>query len=155
MSGFILLGDKQLIRALNKLPNAIYNRVIAKVNAKVMKPVVARARALAPIDSGLLKKSLGAITRKYPRNSAVLTILGARSGFSATSGRTTKDGKEQVHVPAKIAHLVELGHGGPHAAPAHPFLRPAFDGQKASMLQRYKLELQVAIEREARRTAKS
>jgi HK97 gp10 family phage protein len=28
---------------------------------------------------------------------------------------------------APHAHLVEYGHGGPHAAPAHPFFRPAWD----------------------------
>mgnify|MGYP007112117419 CR=1 FL=1 len=34
-----------------------------------------------------------------------------------------KDGRK--HDPKKIAHLVEMGHGGPHAAEAKPFLRPA------------------------------
>lgn len=33
-------------------------------------------------------------------------------------------GVDRKKAPA--AHLVELGHGGPHPAPAHPFLRPAF-----------------------------
>ena len=28
---------------------------------------------------------------------------------------------------APHAHLVEFGHGGPHPAPPHPFIRPAWD----------------------------
>jgi len=28
---------------------------------------------------------------------------------------------------APHAHLVEFGHGGPHPAPPHPFVRPAWD----------------------------
>lgn len=31
---------------------------------------------------------------------------------------------------APHAHLVEFGHGGPHPAPAHPFLRPALTAFK-------------------------
>jgi len=31
---------------------------------------------------------------------------------------------------APHAHLVEFGHGGPHPAPPHPFVRPAWDGVK-------------------------
>ncbi len=34
-------------------------------------------------------------------------------------------GVDRKKVPH--AHLVEFGHGGPHPAPAHPFLRPALD----------------------------
>ena len=35
------------------------------------------------------------------------------------------NGKRAPH-----AHLVENGHGGPHPAPPHPFMRPAFDAEK-------------------------
>lgn len=31
---------------------------------------------------------------------------------------------------APHAHLVEFGHGGPHPAPPHPYLRPALDAVK-------------------------
>lgn len=31
---------------------------------------------------------------------------------------------------APHAHLVEYGHGGPHPAPPHPFMRPAWDSIK-------------------------
>jgi len=34
---------------------------------------------------------------------------------------------------APHAHLVEYGHGGPHPAPPHPFIRPAWDEIKPSV----------------------
>ena len=40
---------------------------------------------------------------------------------------TQKAGSNIDHVPALIAHLVEFGHGGPKPAPAHPFIRPAWE----------------------------
>jgi HK97 gp10 family phage protein len=38
------------------------------------------------------------------------------------------------HVPGNVAHLVEFGHGGPHPAPPHPFMRPALDEKKSEAL---------------------
>lgn len=35
-----------------------------------------------------------------------------------------------VFTKDPVAHLVELGHGGPKPAPAHPFLGPAFENNK-------------------------
>ena len=35
-----------------------------------------------------------------------------------------------THAPIKYAGPLEYGHGGPHPAPAHPYLRPAFDEKK-------------------------
>lgn len=36
---------------------------------------------------------------------------------------------------APHAHLVEFGHGGPHPAPPHPYLRPAMESTKGQVLQ--------------------
>lgn len=36
----------------------------------------------------------------------------------------------EVYNDAPHAHLVELGHGGPHPAGPNPFLRPGFDTAK-------------------------
>ena len=43
-------------------------------------------------------------------------------GYRVTVGVHRADGG------AKYASPVEFGHGGPHPAPPHPFIRPAFDG---------------------------
>ena len=51
-----------------------------------------------------------------------------------TGNVRTKNGRKQITIgvhykehSAYYANPVEYGHGGPHPAPAHPFVRPAFD----------------------------
>jgi Bacteriophage HK97-gp10, putative tail-component len=41
-----------------------------------------------------------------------------------------------VERPTKIAHDVEFGHGGPHPAPAYPFLIPAAEAERTNYVQR-------------------
>lgn len=58
-----------------------------------------------------------------------------RSGKLRGSIKSRKNGKRSVSVgiwseDVPYAYPVEFGHGGPHPAPAHPFLRPAFDEGK-------------------------
>jgi hypothetical protein len=47
---------------------------------------------------------------------------------------------------AEYANPVEFGHGGPHPAPAHPFVRPAFDAAKEEAYEQVKRDLQTALE---------
>ena len=47
---------------------------------------------------------------------------------------------------APHAHLVEFGHGGPHPAPPHPFVRPAWDEMKERVKQDIKEGLKRIIE---------
>ena len=47
---------------------------------------------------------------------------------------------------AEYANPVEFGHGGPHPAPAHPFVRPAFDAAKDEAYEKVKQDLQTALE---------
>jgi HK97 gp10 family phage protein len=83
---------------------------------------------------GLLQKSIGIKVKVY--NNAVVGLVGPRKGFKQQVGVRKKGGAKSKtgdpihHDPANIAHLVELGHGGPHPAPAYPFLRPAFENNK-------------------------
>lgn len=170
MIGLRITGDKALAKALHKLPSAAYNRVVRPANTKVMRPVLKIARQLVPVQFGVLKESLGIKTKTYPKKGVVFTVVGPRIGFHVPIGKEIKrkagrgeGGKFEsrgviklnyVRSPTKYAHLVELGHGGPQPAEAKPFLRPAFDGQKATMLVRYKGLLRKGIEREAARAAK-
>lgn len=46
------------------------------------------------------------------------------------SGQTITIGVHHSEADAYYANPVEYGHGGPAPAPAHPFVRPAFDVKK-------------------------
>lgn len=51
----------------------------------------------------------------------------------------------KVQYTDPVAHLVEEGHGGPSPAPAHPFLRPAFEAKKAEATEIMKETLKEAL----------
>ncbi len=118
-----LVGDVKLLHKFKQLPQKIQNKHARRGVAKAARRLVAAAKQKCPKQTGQLKKSLGYRPKTY--KSGPLAIVGPRTGF-----RIVVNGKP--HDPAKIAHLVENGHGGPHAAPAHPFLRPAMDETSAA-----------------------
>lgn len=113
-----LVGDVKLMHKFKTLPQTIQNKAARPALAKAARRIVKAAKARCPVETGQLRKSLGFKPRTY--KSGVYTIVGPRTGFRVVVNNVP-------HDPAKIAHLVEMGHGGPHAAPAHPFLRPAMD----------------------------
>jgi len=47
---------------------------------------------------------------------------------------------------APHAHLVEFGHGGPHPAPPHPFVRPAWDESREEVRRNITAGLKKTIE---------
>lgn len=58
---------------------------------------------------------------------------------------TQKAGSNIDHVPALIAHLVEYGHGGPKPAPAHPFIRPAWEESREACIKAIRDTLEAGI----------
>lgn len=55
------------------------------------------------------------------------------------------------HDPARIAHLVEFGHGGKHPAKAKPFMRPAWDQNKQAVEKKMGEEINAGILEELRK----
>jgi HK97 gp10 family phage protein len=135
-----LVGDKELIRKFTALPVKLQKKHGRRAISKAARRLVKAAKAKCPKRSGQLKKSLGFKPRTY--KTGVFAIVGPRSGF-----RTMVDGRP--HDPKKIAHLVELGHAGPHAAQAKPFLRPAFDETVANNITLIGDELRHGLAEEA------
>ena len=64
------------------------------------------------------------ITNKLHGNISTGNVKKSRKrGSRITIGVHRKDWDDEEYYPA----YVEYGHGGPSPAPAHPFVRPAFD----------------------------
>lgn len=61
-------------------------------------------------------------------------------GYRVTVGVHRKDGG------AEYANPVEFGHGGPHPAPPHPFVRPAFDARADEAYEKIKEQLRQALD---------
>jgi HK97 gp10 family phage protein len=115
---------------------------------KAARPMARKAKSLAPKETGLLKKSIKTKIITYPRISQVIALIGSDRNVSGTH-------KGKKRQPSKYSHLVEFGHGGPHPAAPHPFLRPAYESEKDTTLAIYNRELGPAIERVATRLART
>jgi HK97 gp10 family phage protein len=135
-----LIGDVALIAKFKALPAKLQKKHGRRAIAKAARVLVKAAKAKCPKKTGQLKKSLGFRPRTY--KTGLVAIVGPRTGF-----KTVVNGRP--HDPANIAHLVELGHAGPHAAEAHPFLRPAMDETASGNVALIAAELTKGLAEEA------
>ena len=87
--------------------------VLESILNEAAQPVLEKARQFAPIKTGKLRAAIKAGKVKRRKDGVYTIKIG-------TQGKTD----------AFYAPFVEFGHGGPHPAPAHPFMRPAYDATK-------------------------
>lgn len=137
-----LSGDIALLYKFHQLPEKLQKKWGRRGVAKGARLMVKAAKAKCPVRTGQLKKSLGFRPRTY--KTGVFAVIGPRSGFETTD----ENGKK--HDPKKIAHLVEMGHGGPRAAPPHPFLRPAMYETAGACASKIAAEMAAGLQAEAR-----
>jgi len=73
---------------------------------------------------------------------AIFAVKGKRAtGRMVSFAAALRNGEEGPSVIVGVdrkrepeAHLVEYGHGGPHPAPAHPFMRPAAQAARPAIV---------------------
>lgn len=123
-------GDEHLIRALAKLRGATVRKIVRPAVRSAIVPINKAAKANAPkrvpiegYAGGQLKKSIGVAVRTY-RNGTVWGGIGPRRGFKIVIAGLHPKTIDPVHY----AHLVE---GGTRHSAAEPFMRKAFDENKA------------------------
>lgn len=105
-------------------------KVLKGAAQPVLKQMIQNASTNPVPRSGLLRSSIkvGRITRK--RETAHVTV-GVHSGEGG----------------AQYANPVEHGHGGPHPAPPHPFVRPAFAAKAEEAYEEMKKLLNEALDK--------
>lgn len=176
-------GDRELIAALDALPDRLRKNVLRRAVRRACKPILATAKALVPVRYGHLRKSLSTKIVAYHRTGAVVGVIGARKDYVREVTDPVTGARRRV-VPHKYAHLVEFGtqahalgsgakvvvhekvdgkrvpvrmgsqHGGLHpGARAKPFLRPALATQAATALAILQVEIGRGIEQEAAKLA--
>lgn len=120
--GVTLEGFDELIGDINRMANALNTadegapaaRRILKAAAV---PVEAQMKSNAASDPQIISGALhGAISTGNVKKHKT-------TGLHITIGVHRKDWSAEDYYPA----YVEYGHGGPAPAPAHPYVRPAFD----------------------------
>lgn len=140
-----VVGMEEVKARLNLLKLNIQKKALRRGITKISRLITKSAKAKAPKEiggkgslararAGTYRKSIGQKVKTYS-NGAVVGIIGARKGFRKQIGvrvRGANKGQPIFHDPAKIGHLIELGHGGPAPAGPHPHLRPALNEHKGA-----------------------
>jgi len=134
-----ITGTKKIMRRLNRLSTTHRNRVLRPAVNAALTPFRRAAAAKAPVRQlkytppgvipGTLKKSLTKKVKVFRSSGTVLGLMGPSKARARTF--ITPAGPILVD-PARYAHLVEFGHGGPRPARAYPFMRPAYDSQRSA-----------------------
>ena len=152
-----LLGAKELIAKLQRLQPALQKRVMRPAVNFALTPMNSAARRNAPVETGLLRKSIGKKLKQYARSGTTWGGIGPRSGFGVNVAKgetaTVKSGKRTSVIgrsrnPLFYAHLVELGAGG---KPGVRFLTKAYQAHKAGAMSRLGAKVEKGIAKEATR----
>jgi len=128
-------GLEELDKRLRALPDKINRDIMGKALEDGAEIIRAEAEANAPYDGSSMGHHL--------KDNIKLSDVKRRG--SSTEIQVGIDYKKVKH-----GHLVEFGHGGPKPAPAHPFMRPAFDTKKGEALHAIRETLRRLIEGAAR-----
>ncbi len=146
------IGDEQisrLARRLADLDQKVATKAIKTGVNEITKDVLWDARALVPVRSKQLRKSLGRLVRVYRNSKVVVGIIGPRRGFKVqyrgkwvnpvNYAHLVEYGRREVRVKKK--KVLSEGSAGPgelpgigtvfgkrvRAVPPRPFLRPAWE----------------------------
>lgn len=133
-------GLAELQTALRELPDATAKNVVRRILRKRGEPIAERARQLAPLDQGELKESIAVGTRLSKRQRRL--------------HRKIDPNDIEVFIgpgPLPQAHLQEFG---TQNHPAKPFMRPAWDANRDSLLNSLKVDLWNEIQKAAGRLAR-
>lgn len=159
-------GLKELEAALAELPKATGKAVLRRVLRKMATPIVSDAKGKAPVDTGLLVSKI--------EQSGELSANEQREVGGGPQFLGIGDSGEKVFSKAAAKNYVEIHVGvagrkqsiargffqefGTIENVAHPFMRPAWDGNKDRALSTFKAdvwaEIQKAAARRARKLAK-
>ena len=86
-------------------------------------------------------------TDPRPRSGLLRDSLKIRGGTRKRGAARVTVGVHSGEAGARYANPVEHGHGGPHPAPPHPFVRPAFDAKAEEAYEEMKRLLNAALDK--------
>ena len=138
-----IAGLRDLEKSLFGLPKATQKNVVRRVLKKAGEPIRDDARSDAPVARGILKRSI-----------AVSTKLSKRQARINRGSAAKKKGSIQVFIGAgnyPYAHMQEFGTDN---LPRQAFLGPAFDQNKTRVLTKIIKDMQIEIDKAAKRLAK-
>lgn len=160
-------GLSELDKALGELPKATARNVLKRTLDKAAQPIVDTAKQLVPVKTGNLRDTIIASTRIRNRVGAAEYSAAMRAGLGkAAAGAALRQARRDAKGTGsfaelfvgpstgaiRYAHIVEFG--SVKDSP-QPYMRPAWDGEKAKALDIIKAELGNEIIKAARRVGRS
>jgi HK97 gp10 family phage protein len=139
-----------------KLPDHIQTKALQAGLAKAAQPIVQDARSRVPVKTGLLRRAIYSFRSKKSTKQKAIRLISVRSGRKqgkrdAFYWKFVEFGRGVVEVGRKRGAAIRgersnvLGTPAKgwfgktvKAAPAQPFMRPAFEARKYEALDRFK-----------------
>ena len=134
ITGFILSGDKELMRRFAAAPPKVQNGIARKVAREAARPVQATAQQLVPVDERELYKTIKIRALKRSRKNK--GIVGVRvTTDKKILEQIHRDHTDRVFNPHWAEYGVpgHLSWGVPDPLPEQPFMRPAADNNKTTV----------------------
>lgn len=131
-----LSGDKELDAKLATLAARVQKRLIKKAVGFAGRRIRKDMRDNVPVDEGMLRKSIGTVTRTYRQSGNVLLVVGPRKGFVAENGERADK------------YAIGIERGWRNRVPV-PFAREAYERGKSTATQDFQTGLGNGIEKEA------
>lgn len=121
-------GSLRAAMALNNVKKGVKNRVMHQALMKVGSLVSKRAKAyVVPRRTGLLKRAIGVVARKYKGGERRAVVVGARRQFT---GMVMSGGFHRKIKASRYTHLVEKGRKRVVAKGRRPLAIPITAGTK-------------------------
>jgi len=155
--------QKKIERALKQMPFKVFKKHVGRAAGMAMTPVLKDARKRVPVEEGDLKESLAKKRKQYVRRRTCWVGVGPSGktgqqgwlveyGHRIVVGGTTAriSGRDKGKTP-KAANQANTGKGRVVGmVPPKPFLRPAFEANKAKVFSVYRRKLIAGIEKETK-----
>ena len=109
---FKLKGADDLHRQFDKLGGTISRKIGKSAVGKAMKPVIKRAKNRTPVNTGLLKRSIGSKQYRHKKTGSIIAAVGARINIKEsklTRGALSGAATGVKQRPSLYHHLVEFG----------------------------------------------
>ena len=128
--GIGIAGVEELSKKLQALGNvALAKKIVRAASKEAAAPVLATAKALAPVKTGRLRRYIRIISARGK----------TRSGMRKVGAQVVTGTRKQMRISPKAKHYypmaVEMGHGN---VPARPYMRPALENNRQTSLAIFK-----------------
>lgn len=138
-----LLGVKEAQAAFKTVAPEVRRQIIDHATWPTAQAISQDAKARVHRRFGFLHRQIGASINRRT-GTAVAGITKGSFPVPGVGGSALTSKGALLARPTKYGHLVEFGHGGPHPAPAFPFMLPAAEFQKQPYLSRCRAAGKVA-----------